>query len=372
MTIPADRWVNFYSDCFPIEAEAKHFVAACRARADDAPAATELMQHSRRLIMLAEEIARSKPGRDALPILFFIICAEFVAKKVEDARNYGGEKSKKKEPPSHRVQRFFSEFLTDAEKAEIGSAFVAKDGTAFDLRQSVSVLYKVRCEVAHEGVYWAFSFSDTRADADYIPAARSRLTLPKLRDIVKRGCARAALSVLDGGGQEKYLPKPFEHDLERAEIETELVLHRRAVCTRFTPRCPEEEFSNAEWRELLDRGAWLEALSSGEIRPITSRQRRFVDSCAGRVAPSGFHEELWERYKITEAYHRLTSIPSDWYLDEDEAQYEDEDLDDHNVEMEMLRSELDSDADAWASSGEDGWYYDDDDEGGEDEYALYD
>ena len=355
MTSPPDRWVSFYSDCFPSEAETHRFIEACRGDTPEASVAKDLMQHSRRLILLADDMSRSKPGRDALPVLFFVICAEFVAKKVDGATKPGQS--------SHYVQQFFSRFLTPREQQEIASAFKAKDGTAFDLRQSVSILYKVRCKVAHEGVYWEFSFSRRNHGADYVPEAEANLTLAKLRGIMKRGCARAALAVLGGtdDDQAPYRPRPFDHDLEKSELFKEQQRHRTFLGRSFTPRCPSTDFSDAEWTELRRRGAWLEALSSGTIRPITALQRRFVDTCEGRIVPAHPHEELWERYTTQEAYFRLLSLPSEWDTHEDHSydQYDHEEF--YDDEADLLRSELASDADSWARSGDEGWYYEDDD-----------
>jgi hypothetical protein len=55
-------------------------------------------------------------------------------------------------------------------------------------------LYKVRCDVAHEGNYWEFAFSDGKMDmVNARQSVEVRMTYSEFRDVV----VRAAVSAIE-------------------------------------------------------------------------------------------------------------------------------------------------------------------------------
>jgi Protein of unknown function, DUF len=360
-----DRWVQFFTPYFTSEAEARRFVEGCRnpGRTDDT--ANQIMQQVRRMVLLADEFAR--PGRDSLPLLFFTICAE------NTSRRQAGEKA---EGGSHfHVRRFFEQLTSGSDRRMLGEAFVGKDGNAVGLQPAVKLLYGVRCKVAHEGVYWDFAFSGPQPPRKRAPAVQARISYQDLRSIVVRGGITAALSRLDS------LPEPVPASEARVPERVEapapqktsgdrdrlLQAHRAYLSLPFDPEITRIGFSDQEWRTLVRRGAWMEALADGQLEPRTAAQARFVQVARGLLPAEREHELLWEKFELRRAFGRVGAPLGTGYLDYEApdayfgsaAEEWSADTYDYDAELDLLRSERDSDSEDWARSGEDGWYYDD-------------
>jgi hypothetical protein len=143
------KWLDFYRPYFASEVEAQRFVRECEGSSDEA--AMVIMHQAFRLVTISKKMAEIQPGRDALELLFLLICAENVSKLHDDFHDEGKSR--------HYVQRFFSEFLSGSEKARLEKTFLTVDLDPMRLGQIIDLLYDTRCDVVHEGKYWGFSFS---------------------------------------------------------------------------------------------------------------------------------------------------------------------------------------------------------------------
>lgn len=139
------------------------------------------MHQAQRLISLAEDIAELRAGRDGLRLLFFIICAENIAKLHDDFDDEGFSRK--------YVQRFFELFVSDPDKRLIEKRCMSLDAEPLNLKQIVDGWYCVRCDVVHEGNYWGHAFSDDRS---HTVSGKSpfftQLSSTDVRDVIVRGC----------------------------------------------------------------------------------------------------------------------------------------------------------------------------------------
>jgi hypothetical protein len=179
-----EKWINFYIPYFTNEDEARNFVECCEN--ESGPTSAKLIMHqTQRLISLSNEVAILRPGQDGLQLLFLIVCAETVAKL---AYNYNGE-GKSKE----YVTKFFSDFVNDVDKTRITHGFVGFKNEQFPFETIIDKLYRIRCEVVHEGRYWGFSFSENgNPTYNAIPPFIVRIQIQELRDIIVIGSIHAA------------------------------------------------------------------------------------------------------------------------------------------------------------------------------------
>lgn len=183
------KWINFYRPFFENENETKTFIALCEQLAPNSVNhnAKIMMHQTQRLVLIADDIANPRSGREALQLLFLMICVEHIS-KLHD--NFTGEGQSKK-----YVKRFFAEFISESAKDKLGKNFVDNSSTpmkALGLEKAVDLLYSVRCDVVHEGNYWGFSFHDGQIPMVNVdPDVNVYITLVELRDIIVQGCIRA-------------------------------------------------------------------------------------------------------------------------------------------------------------------------------------
>lgn len=183
MTEVDEKWVTFYEEVFASHTEAEAFVACC----EDAPPASpaRIMMHQvQRLVTLGDELEHTH-RRDALAVLFLVICAECVAKLADGFKGEGQSKA--------FVRKFFSGFASTADRASLSQAFT-RPPTFENLTvdEAVELLYDIRCDVVHEGQYWGFFFHDgssTMVNPMYKVFAH--ITLRQLRGIIIRTAVRA-------------------------------------------------------------------------------------------------------------------------------------------------------------------------------------
>ena len=186
-----DKWIDFYRPFFSTRSEATEFVASLEGLnpGHQRHRAKIMMHQTQRLVTLADDIAKVRPQKDALQVLFLMICAENIAKLFD---NFEGEGQSRK-----YVRRFFEEFVVGADRQVIEGSIV-KDTfppLALNLVEVADTLYSVRCDVVHEGQYWGFQFHD--GDTPMItgdPPAAVYLELSTLRDVV----VRAAIGAISG------------------------------------------------------------------------------------------------------------------------------------------------------------------------------
>jgi hypothetical protein len=180
------KWVHFYRPYFDSEADALSFVRRCE---EFDGSAKVIMHQAQRLVTLSEGVPLLRASASGLHVLFLIVCAENVAKFAAGFDEEGESRA--------FVRRFFSEFLDPDQQRAFVAGFRSLNLEVFSLRQIVDALYKVRCDVVHEGRYWGFAFSDdgtptTTPGIDFAVC----LSVEEFREFVVRGCIRAAESKL--------------------------------------------------------------------------------------------------------------------------------------------------------------------------------
>jgi hypothetical protein len=183
-----NKWLSFYVSFFTSTDKARKFVEACEAQPAEANRAKIIMHQTQRLVSIADKIPQIRPGRVALQILFLIVCAECVAKLYKDFKGEG---------KSHEhVQIFFNDLLTDDDKELIGNGFRTIDSGPLGLKAAVDVLYAVRCDVVHEGQYWAFSLKENESSKVNVgingDGFLADVRYEDIRNAVVRGAIRAA------------------------------------------------------------------------------------------------------------------------------------------------------------------------------------
>ena len=97
-----EKWLNFYRPFFATEAEALSLVQACEQLVPPDNAAKIMMHQAQRLVSLADDIQGLRPHREALQILFLMMCAENISKLHEGFHGEGQSRA--------HVQRFFDRF----------------------------------------------------------------------------------------------------------------------------------------------------------------------------------------------------------------------------------------------------------------------
>lgn len=183
------KWFNFYRPFFESEHKTKTFIALCDQLAPDSANhnAKIMMHQTQRLVSIADEIADLRPGREALQLLFLIICVENISKLHND---FTGEGQSKK-----YVKRFFADFLSDSDKDRLGTSFIDNKTlpmTALGYEKAVDLLYSIRCDVVHEGNYWGFSFHNGQNPMVNVdPDVNVYITLGDLKNIIVKGCITA-------------------------------------------------------------------------------------------------------------------------------------------------------------------------------------
>lgn len=174
------KWLNFYRRFFATDAETETFVNNCEEIAPDAANhdAKIMMHQTQRLVSIANDLSSFRPGREALQLLFLMICVEHISKLHQ---GFTGEGQSKK-----YVKRFFAEFIPKSAKEKLGRSFVDNSSmpmTALGLEKAVDLLYRVRCDVVHEGNYWGFSFHDGQTPMLNVePYVNVYITLGDLRE----------------------------------------------------------------------------------------------------------------------------------------------------------------------------------------------
>ena len=148
------RWVDFFEPHFPSRADAEAFVAPLSALVPtDARHPAKIMMHqTRRLVSIADDLPTVRPSRDALPLLFLLICAENIAKMCDRFHQEGKSR--------HYVRLFFERHLMPQDKALLRSGITNHARQSLTLQAVVDALYDVRCDVVHEGRYWGLTFRD--------------------------------------------------------------------------------------------------------------------------------------------------------------------------------------------------------------------
>ena len=65
----------------------------------------------------------------------------------------------------------------------------------------------------------------------------------------------------------------------------------------FSVDCSHSIFSTGELELLKCCGHWFAALGSGELKPITELQKRFIEIANEKETPFSIEEKAWFKYK---------------------------------------------------------------------------
>lgn len=194
-----NNWLTFFASYFPDTHTAQEFIRQCEDLSpDDGNHKAKIMMHqTQRLVSIADDMPKLRPKRESLQLFFVMICVEHVS-KLHDG--FTGEGHSKK-----YVKRFFNEFISAHDKAELGASFI--DNTKLPMSplgidKVIDLLYALRCDVVHEGKYWGFSFHDGRKQMINVdPNVNVSLTFQEFKDIIVKGCINAITDKLTKGEQ---------------------------------------------------------------------------------------------------------------------------------------------------------------------------
>jgi hypothetical protein len=178
-------WLDFYSSYFASIQEATAFVEKIEAipAGDPMHRRKILMHQAQRLISIAIDIDQIRPRKQALQLAFLIISCENISKLFH---NYEGDMQSK-----HYVKKFFEVFVSNHDKARLQAGFTTHAMQPMQVNQIVESLYSIRCDVVHEGKYWAFHFKEDVPMLNLDPNVNVLMSFDELRDIVVRGSINA-------------------------------------------------------------------------------------------------------------------------------------------------------------------------------------
>jgi len=195
--ITAIDYVEFFGESLRDPERARDLYS--RAQAAQEPTAKIIMHQTARLVSLADWMSAAAPSRPALKIFFYVVLAEAVA-KLASAFTGKGESRR-------HVQEFFERYCSPESRAQLERSFRrTRNGAQLFMSapEAVDVLYNVRNDVAHRGLYFTFNLLDPGLPATITPyegeSLEAHLSPEALRQIVVLAAARAAESHLAAGG----------------------------------------------------------------------------------------------------------------------------------------------------------------------------
>ena len=179
-----DKWLVFYKPFFNNLDDAKSFVESCEQLTPPNNVPKIMMHQTQRLISLSDDLPKIRPQREALQLIFVMICVEHIAKLHDESSEEGHSRA--------YVRKFFNEYILGTDKNKLEAGFVDIDLHPLSLQNIIDTLYNVRCDVIHEGKYWNFSFYHGKTP--YLtgdPPIIVKIQFSEFRDIVVRGCIKA-------------------------------------------------------------------------------------------------------------------------------------------------------------------------------------
>jgi hypothetical protein len=193
---------EFYRPLFPTEAECKQFSDRVENAPDSQRPVKEVFHQAARLTWLGDRINEIAAGRPALQILFYLITAETIAKLTYRFEGRGRSRE--------YVHAFFEKLCSSGDQSILANAFSESPSRrALSLSEAVDLLYDVRCDVAHRGMYYVFNLPIEGHDYPELVilgdmSVETMLTLGTLRQIVLRGAVRACSMIM---GDEPVPPR---------------------------------------------------------------------------------------------------------------------------------------------------------------------
>jgi hypothetical protein len=184
----------FYEEVFPNLEAAKDFYSKVDALPPEKNAAKIVLHQAARMVWLADQIDTVARGRPAFQILFYLIAAELVAKITFNFKSEGESKN--------YVRRFFSEICSDQAKARLGTSFNQTPFGTVTLEEAVDLLYRIRCDVVHEGMYYAFQLPCDKQEFPELvhingTSFTTNITIREIRRMVLEGAVLASERLLE-------------------------------------------------------------------------------------------------------------------------------------------------------------------------------
>jgi hypothetical protein len=186
------KWLDFYIPHFNKESIAIQFVKECEKQSPPLNTAKIMMHQAQRLICLADQVLKIRPNDESLYVFFLIMCTENISKLHDSFMGEGKSR--------FYVKRFFKKFLSEEDKEILANGFIDEDDKSqrpLGFERAVDMLYDIRCDVVHEGNYIGFYFCDDKSPIQNTnPNVTANLRLRDVRNIIVRGCIKAAESKL--------------------------------------------------------------------------------------------------------------------------------------------------------------------------------
>jgi hypothetical protein len=185
---------EFYRPLFSTDAESKRFADRVESAPDSQRPVKEVFHQAARLAWLGDRINEIAAGRPALQVLFYLITAETIAKLTYKFEGRGRSRE--------YVHAFFERLCGSGDQSILASAFrESPNRRPLNLSDAVDLLYDVRCDVAHRGMYYAFTLPlDGQAYPELVnvgdTTVETTFTLATLRQIVLRGAIRACSMIM--------------------------------------------------------------------------------------------------------------------------------------------------------------------------------
>lgn len=188
---------EFYAPAFPNGARAQAFVQCVESISAQQSKAKIVLHQAARMLWLADHVEPFARGRPALLILFYVIAAEAVAKLVKGFQAEGESKK--------HVRLFFEDICSPGHRSILADAFRrSTGGSALTIRETVDLLYDVRCDVVHEGQYFILTLPEPSETSPLLTVYGGLSLIPKitahqLRKIVLEGALLGAAQLLPAG-----------------------------------------------------------------------------------------------------------------------------------------------------------------------------
>lgn len=171
-----NEWIEFYESYVECD-QVSRVVARCLELGEKDPEynARRIMLQCKRMIEISRAQDDVTINSDALKLLFLMILAENASKLFYDFADDGRSRE--------YVRRFFEELTTKDQRDYLNRSLV-KGIAPQGVRFVVDFLYSVRCDVAHEGLYYYFHF---KTDMPLVVQAGDELASNRIEyeDIVK-------------------------------------------------------------------------------------------------------------------------------------------------------------------------------------------
>lgn len=185
---------EFYRPLFRDAVESKQFSDRVEGAPDSQRPVKEVFHQAARLTWLGDRINEIAAGRPALQILFYLITAETIAKLTYKFEGRGRSRE--------YVHTFFEKLCASSDQSSLATAFSESlSRKRLSLSEAVDLLYDVRCDVAHRGMYYVFTLPLGPQDYPELVNTGDMMvetvfTLGALRQIVLPGALRACSMIM--------------------------------------------------------------------------------------------------------------------------------------------------------------------------------